>query len=75
LSSLKTIRRAARLLRTVERFVSIEMHPAIYISFVAINLCLVFVYREMSPPAQSLHHDSFISASDLDSAVVGDAKK
>lgn len=61
MSSLRNIRRAARLLRTVERFVSIDMHPSVYISFVAINLCLVFVYRELTLPVASLHHESVVA--------------
>lgn len=38
-------------MRTTKKFVAIELHPAIYVSFVAINLCLVFVYREMTTPS------------------------
>ncbi len=52
------------MLRTVERFVCIEMHPAVYISFIAINLCLVFLYREFALPANSMHHETLVSASD-----------
>ena len=52
------------MLRTVQRFVSIDMHPSVYISFVAINLCLVFLYREFSPPVESTHHESVVIAAD-----------
>ena len=41
------------MLKTAERFLKIELHPAVYVSFVALNLCLVFVYREM---AVGQHH-------------------
>lgn len=49
-SSKSNLRRVARILQTAERFVKIEMHPAVYISVVAVNLCMVFVYRELSTP-------------------------
>jgi hypothetical protein len=52
------------MLRTVERFVCIDMHPAVYISFIAINLCLVFLYREFVPAAKSMQHETVISAGD-----------
>jgi hypothetical protein len=47
------------MLRTTERFVGLELHPAIYVSFVAINLCVVFVYREMN----TAHHVVSVSPS------------
>ncbi|MDZ4836553.1 MAG: hypothetical protein SGJ27_22480 [Candidatus Melainabacteria bacterium] len=62
MSSLRNIRRAARLLRTVERFVRIEMHPSVYVSVVAINLCLVFAYREFAPIVDSSHHHQTVAS-------------
>lgn len=58
------LRRVARLLGTIERFVSIDMHPSVYVSFIAINICLVFVYREFSPPPQSKHQTSAVALAD-----------
>lgn len=52
------------MLRTIERFVSIDMHPSVYISFVAINLCLVFVYREFSLPVESTRHETVVVAAE-----------
>lgn len=48
------------MLRITERFVAIELHPAVYVSFVAINLCLVFAYRESITGS---HHQEHVPTS------------
>ncbi len=47
----------ARALAAAEKFLAIELHPAVYVSFFAINLCLLFAYREYSGAnAEDRHH-------------------
>jgi len=45
MSSPTTLRRVAKAFRIAERFAKIELHPAVYVSFIAINICFAFAYQ------------------------------
>lgn len=43
--SVTASRTVRRTLRVTKRFVAIELHPAVYVSFVAVNLCVLLAYQ------------------------------